>query len=229
MPDRCGAKNRAGRPCRCPILYPNGRCRMHGGPCSKHRTERKPMPPEYAPWIWRLRPMTHRDILRPFFPPRLDNTGLSSFLKEGEKHGHDPRVNLPIARRNGPIPCAFWVCSCGRRTATLFSPLKRTGFDSWSFDHCWQCRVCCGYRHAGSEISSEGRGLMLRALGQVQRIERIIGKGKPRRMQWRTYNKLRKQLDHYSHIALREMQSLKSSSERRLALMSQCKEALARN
>jgi uncharacterized protein YjcR len=28
---RCGAKTRAGTPCRSPAM-PNGRCRMHGGP-----------------------------------------------------------------------------------------------------------------------------------------------------------------------------------------------------
>jgi hypothetical protein len=27
---RCGAKNRQGRPCRCPAMA-NGRCRLHGG------------------------------------------------------------------------------------------------------------------------------------------------------------------------------------------------------
>jgi hypothetical protein len=27
---RCGAKNRQGKPCRCPAM-PNGRCRLHGG------------------------------------------------------------------------------------------------------------------------------------------------------------------------------------------------------
>lgn len=27
----CGAKNRKGLPCGCKFLYPNGRCRFHGG------------------------------------------------------------------------------------------------------------------------------------------------------------------------------------------------------
>lgn len=27
----CGAKNRRGEPCGCKALFPNGRCRFHGG------------------------------------------------------------------------------------------------------------------------------------------------------------------------------------------------------
>jgi hypothetical protein len=35
---RCGAKTRAGLPCRAAAM-PNGRCRMHGGPSTGPRTE----------------------------------------------------------------------------------------------------------------------------------------------------------------------------------------------
>jgi hypothetical protein len=35
---RCGAKTRAGTPCRTAAM-PNGRCRMHGGPSTGPRTE----------------------------------------------------------------------------------------------------------------------------------------------------------------------------------------------
>jgi hypothetical protein len=35
---RCGAKTRAGAPCRAAAM-PNGRCRMHGGPSTGPRTE----------------------------------------------------------------------------------------------------------------------------------------------------------------------------------------------
>jgi hypothetical protein len=35
---RCGAKTRAGTPCRSAAM-PNGRCRMHGGPSTGPRTE----------------------------------------------------------------------------------------------------------------------------------------------------------------------------------------------
>lgn len=35
---RCGAKARAGSPCRSAAM-PNGRCRMHGGPSTGPRTE----------------------------------------------------------------------------------------------------------------------------------------------------------------------------------------------
>ena len=34
---RCGAKNRAGNPCRAPAM-PNGRCRMHGGKSTGPKT-----------------------------------------------------------------------------------------------------------------------------------------------------------------------------------------------
>jgi hypothetical protein len=33
----CGARTRAGRPCKAPAM-PNGRCRMHGGPSTGPRT-----------------------------------------------------------------------------------------------------------------------------------------------------------------------------------------------
>jgi hypothetical protein len=35
---RCGARTRAGTPCRAAAM-PNGRCRMHGGPSTGPRTE----------------------------------------------------------------------------------------------------------------------------------------------------------------------------------------------
>src|ERR1700730_844079 len=35
---RCGARTRAGPPCKAPAM-PNGRCRMHGGPSTGPRTE----------------------------------------------------------------------------------------------------------------------------------------------------------------------------------------------
>lgn len=28
---RCGARNRAGQPCQCPVMRGRGRCRLHGG------------------------------------------------------------------------------------------------------------------------------------------------------------------------------------------------------
>jgi hypothetical protein len=28
---RCGARNRSGKPCRCPVVRGKNRCRMHGG------------------------------------------------------------------------------------------------------------------------------------------------------------------------------------------------------
>jgi hypothetical protein len=34
---RCGAKNRAGKPCRCPTMG-NGRCHLHGGKSTGPRT-----------------------------------------------------------------------------------------------------------------------------------------------------------------------------------------------
>lgn len=34
----CGAKNRKGLPCGCKLLYPNGRCRFHGGPSTGPKT-----------------------------------------------------------------------------------------------------------------------------------------------------------------------------------------------
>lgn len=34
----CGAKNRRGQPCGCKQLYPNGRCRFHGGPSTGPKT-----------------------------------------------------------------------------------------------------------------------------------------------------------------------------------------------
>jgi len=36
----CGAKTRKGTPCKRQDLYPNGRCRMHGGPSTGPITER---------------------------------------------------------------------------------------------------------------------------------------------------------------------------------------------
>lgn len=34
----CGARNRKGQPCGCKLLYPNGRCRFHGGPSTGPKT-----------------------------------------------------------------------------------------------------------------------------------------------------------------------------------------------
>ena len=34
----CGARNRRGLPCACKLLYPNGRCRFHGGGATGPRT-----------------------------------------------------------------------------------------------------------------------------------------------------------------------------------------------
>ena len=31
---RCGARNRAGQPCRCPTIRGRARCRLHGGLCT---------------------------------------------------------------------------------------------------------------------------------------------------------------------------------------------------
>ena len=36
--ETCGAKNRKGLPCQCKQLYPNGRCRFHGGPSTGPKT-----------------------------------------------------------------------------------------------------------------------------------------------------------------------------------------------
>lgn len=36
----CGAKTRAGTPCKRRDLYENGRCRLHGGPSTGPRTKR---------------------------------------------------------------------------------------------------------------------------------------------------------------------------------------------
>lgn len=57
----CGAKNRRGEPCGCKALFPNGRCRFHGGlstgpktPEGKRRSL-EAMQGGYQAWVKRRR------------------------------------------------------------------------------------------------------------------------------------------------------------------------------
>jgi hypothetical protein len=57
----CGAKNRKGQPCGCKLLFPNGRCRFHGGPSTGPKTSEgkrrslEAMRAGYRAWIERKR------------------------------------------------------------------------------------------------------------------------------------------------------------------------------
>ena len=186
---RCGAKTRSGQPCRSPVVFPNGRCRLHGGPCSKHRIEQDPIPAINAPYMWRHRPVSHKAVLGNVYPPRLFNIGLANKLAPDGSEGYDDQTGMPVVALPGVARRAAWICDCGRRVITLFRPLIiRPG--GYVFEGHWRCRTCCGYQSAGANVSSIGKGAIVRAFGQAQRIERIIGEGRPKGMWRSTYERL---------------------------------------
>jgi hypothetical protein len=57
----CGAKNRRGEPCGCKALFPNGRCRFHGGLSTGPKTQEgkrrslEAMHAGYHAWVARRR------------------------------------------------------------------------------------------------------------------------------------------------------------------------------
>lgn len=205
---RCYAKNRAGHTCHCPILYPNGRCRMHGGPRSrdgaKPRREGRPHHKKSTrlhersdqPWIWvgaylldRSGEVICGDDIRMF------NAGVSATsdtlrsqprYRTGDPH-ICPKTRLEIVPGGGCTNRYFWVCVCKKRCAVLYRKLGASDE--------WLCMLCCGFRYAClSRLGSGDRKRPTRALLQKRRLHSIICNGRPRGIRRLTYERLCKRL-----------------------------------
>jgi hypothetical protein len=195
---RCGARTRAGEPCRCPILYPNGRCRMHGGPCSRGwiRPEDRARPrtlPRRAR-LWRCPTLYHHlDPRDPVRRERLTNQGLSRRVVEWR----DPVTALPVEpAARGAVRRFFYSCRCGRRVAIVYRHPERDD---------WACRTCCHFRYASAYHSSKGIGAVCRAIIRAKALDRIIGQGKPKNMSWRLYEEFCQRRDAASKETARAM------------------------
>lgn len=197
--DICGAKTRAGHPCRCPILFPNGRCRVHGGPTQhwkrhrRRRTNKKPVSYRVHPkrsnrsWNW-VAPRLIDPRGRPVAPDevgsiRMLNAGLSA-----NTDGYCVVTDLPVFKGGG-CPRAFWVCTCGKRCAIVYlDPLARRGFGP-----AFRCMECAGYRYASAWMSGSGRTkAMRRQLDQLTKLAYVVRSGeRPRGMRRRTWERLK--------------------------------------
>lgn len=75
----------------------------------------------------------------------------------------------------------------------------------------WRCRTCCGYSFVGTEVAFNGLGAVVRAYGQARRIERIIGKGRPKGMRFKRYDRLLQEHRRYSEKAVSILETYSSA------------------
>ena len=204
---QCGALTRRGHPCRCPILYPNGRCRMHGGPRSRGWSNFKPQRPDFrdaripykrhtTAWNW-VSPLLRAPdgSTAKASSVRMLNAGLGALADEMRREpGHQeddplicPTTRLEIVQGGGCTNRHFWVCNCGKRVAALYQHPKHK--------EVWSCMKCTGYTYECLVTSGRGKAKNPeRALLQKKKLDPIVGEGRPMGMRQSVYERLENRL-----------------------------------
>lgn len=176
MVNRCNAKTRAGPPCRCPILFPNGRCRVHGGPRSKPAFV-APMTRQKKPRIWNgsVERLDCRQRLA--WPVFMSNRGLRACSVDGARCD---LTGLMVVHGKSPSGQAYWACGgCDARCAKLFK-----------CDDDWMCHKCAGFTYRSSSLS--GNRLIdkcARIMVQLRRMDSMVEGGRPKGMSRKVYRR----------------------------------------